>query len=84
MYLIEQLNEYSTQNPEFKPLFYDLLRTIIVQVVVQLLFSFNNPSVAFLNTTFIQTSIYLCVGVAVFWMIAYKFLLSQNLFKLDI
>ena len=84
MYLIDKINEYSTTYPEFKPLFYDLLRTITIQIVVQLLFSLNNPSVSFLNSTFIQTSIYLCVGVAVFWMIAYKFLLSQNLFKLDI
>jgi len=84
MYLIDKINEYSTTYPEFKPLFYDLLRTITIQIVVQLLFSLNNPSVSFLNSTFIQTSIYLCIGVATFWMVIYKFLLSQNSFKLDI
>jgi len=84
MYLIDKINEYSTTYPEFKPLFYDLLRTITIQLVVQLLFSLNNPSVSFLNSTFIQTSIYLCIGVATFWMVIYKFLLSQNSFKLDI
>ena len=84
MYLIDKMNEYSILYPEVKPLFYDLLRTITVQVVAQLLFSLNNPSVSFLNSTFVQTSVYLCVGVIAFWMVVYKFLLSQNSFKLDI
>ena len=84
MYLVDKMNEYSVIYPEFKPLFYDLLRTITIQVVAQLLFSLNNPSVSFLNSTFIQTSVYLCVGVTAFWMVVYKFLLSQNSFKLDI
>jgi len=84
MYLIDKMNEYSILYPEVKPLFYDLLRTITVQVVAQLLFSLNNPSVSFLNSTFVQTSVYLCVGVIAFWMVVYRFLLSQNSFKLDI
>ena len=84
MYLVDKMNEYSVIYPEFKPLFYDLLRTITIQVVAQLLFSLNNPSVSFLNSTFIQTSVYLCVGVTAFWMVVYKFLLSQNSLKLDI
>jgi len=84
MYLIDKMNEYSIIYPEVKPLFYDLLRTITIQVVAQLLFSLNNPSVSFLNSTFVQTSIYLCVGVIAFWMVVYRFLLYQNSFKLDI
>jgi hypothetical protein len=84
MYLVDKMNEYSVLYPEFKPLFYDLLRTITIQVVAQLLFSLNNPSISFLNSTFIQTSVYLCVGVTAFWMVVYKFLLSQNSLKLDI
>ena len=84
MYLIDQLNEYSILYPEVKPMFYDLLRTITVQLVTQLLFSINNPSVSFLNSTFVQTSIYLCTGVVAFWMVVYKFFISQNSIKLDI
>lgn len=84
MYLIDKLNEYSILYPEVKPMFYDLLRTITVQLVTQLLFSINNPSVSFLNSTFVQTSIYLCTGVVAFWMVVYKFFISQNLIKLDI
>jgi len=82
MYLIDKLNEYSILHPEFKPMFYDLLRTITIQVIAQLLFSANNPSVSFLNNTFLQTSLYLCIGVIVFWLIVYKILLSQNVFNL--
>ena len=37
-----------------------------------------------LNGTFVQTTFYLCIGVGAFWMVVYKFLLSQNAFKLDI
>ena len=84
MYLIDKLNEYSILYPEVKPMFYDLLRTITVQLVTQLLFSINNPSVSFLNSTFVQTSIYLCTGVVAFWMVVYKFFISQNSIKLDI
>ena len=84
MYLIDKVNEYSILYPEVKPMFYDLLRTITVQLVTQLLFSINNPSVSFLNSTFVQTSIYLCTGVVAFWMVVYKFFISQNSIKLDI
>lgn len=84
MSLLNKISEYSNFNPEFRPMFFDILRTVTVQVIVQLLFSINNPSVSFLNNTFIQTSIYLCIGVAVFWLIIYKAVLSYSVLKLNI
>ena len=84
MYLIDKINEYSILNPEFKIFFVDLVRTITIQIVAQLLFSINNPSVSFLNSTFLQTSTFLCVGVIAFWLIVYKILISYNLVKLNI
>ena len=84
MYLFDKLNEYSILHPEFKPMFYDIIRTNTIQVIAQLLFSANNPSVSFFNSTFIHTSLYLCIGVIVFWLIIYKLLLSQNVFELNI
>ncbi len=84
MYLIDKINEYSILNPEFKIFFVDLVRTITIQIVAQLLFSINNPSVSFLNSTFLQTSTFLCVGVIAFWLIVYKMLISYNLVKLNI
>ena len=84
MYIIDKFNQYSMLYPEIKPLFYDILRTITMQTVAQLLFSMNNPNVAFMNSTFIQTTLYLCIGVASFWMVVYKFLLSRNAFGINI
>ena len=84
MYLLDKLNEYSILHPEFKPMFYDVVRTITIQVIAQLLFSANNPSVSFFNNTFVQTSLYLCIGVIVFWLLVYKFLVTQNIFSLNI
>lgn len=84
MYLFDKLNEYSILRPEFKFMFYDIVRTVTIQIIAQFLFSMNNPSISFLNSTFIQTSIYLCIGVITFWLIIYKLLLSQNLIRINI
>ena len=80
MYLLDKINEYSMLHPEFRPMFYDVIRTITIQVIAQLLFSINNPSISFLNNTFIQSSLYLCIGVIVFWLIVYRLLISYNVF----
>ena len=82
MFIIDKMNQYSILYPEVKPLFYDILRIITMQTVAQMLFSVNNPSISFLNKTFIQTIIYLSIGVSVFWLIVYKFIINQNAFKL--
>ena len=84
MYLFDKLNEYCMVHPEIKPMFYDIVRTITIQIVAQLLFSMNNPAVSFFNNTFLQTSVYLCIGVIMFWLIVYKILLSQDIFRLNI
>ena len=41
MYLLDKINEYSMLHPEFRPMFYDVIRTITIQVIAQLLFSIN-------------------------------------------
>ena len=83
MNLFEKLNTYSLTNPEVKPLVYDILRTVTVQIVTQLLISSNSSSIAFLSETFIQTTLFLCIGVVSFWLVVYKFLIQTPL-KLDI
>ena len=83
MNLFDKLNNYSLTNPEVKPLVYDVLRTVTVQIVTQLLISSNSPSVSFLSETFIQTTLFLCIGVVSFWLVVYKFLIQTPL-KLDI
>tara|TARA_B100000963_G_C22574774_1_gene647839 strand:+ start:32 stop:283 length:252 start_codon:yes stop_codon:yes gene_type:complete len=82
MNLFDKLNNYSLTNPEVKPLVYDVLRTVTVQIVTQLLISSNSPSVSFLSETFIQTTLFLCIGVVAFWLVVYKFLIQTPL-KID-
>jgi len=84
MYIIDKINELSILNHEYKFMFYDLVRTITIQLIAQLLFSMNNPSIQLFNSTFIQTSLYLCVGVISFWLVVYKYLLSQKLKEISI
>jgi hypothetical protein len=76
---MDTLNISTLFMPESKPLIYDVIRTITIQIVTQLLFSISNPSVNFINKTFIQTTIYLTIGVCTFWMFVYKWLISTNL-----
>lgn len=84
MDIITKINEYSILNPEFKLLFIDILRTITIQIVVQSLVSINNPTIPLLSSNFLQTSIFLCIGVFAFWLVIYRILLSKNLIKLNI
>ena len=84
MYLLDKINEYSMLHPEFRPMFYDVIRTITIQVIAHLLFSINNPSISFFTSIFIESSIYLCIGVIIFWLIIYKLLLSHNVMVLNI
>ena len=72
MDLVTKIQEFSLTNPEAVPMIYDILLTLTLQFVVQLLFSMNNPSVPFLNSVFIQTTLFLCLGIMVFWLIVYK------------
>lgn len=72
MDIVAKINEFSSANPEAIPMIYDILRTITMQFVVQILFSMNNPSVPFISSVFIQTTLFLCLGIMVFWLIVYK------------
>ena len=74
MDLVTKFNEYASLNPEALPMIYDVMRTVTMQIVVQLLFSMNNPTVSVFNPTFIQTTLFLCLGIMIFWLVIYKFL----------
>ena len=58
---------------------YDIVRTVTVQVIVQILFTMNNPSVSLISTSFIQTTLFLILGIMVFWLVIYKFLSNNHL-----
>lgn len=71
--------EFIETNEESLPMIYDIIRTITVQIIVQILFTMNNPSVSLMSITFIQTTLFLILGLMVFWLIIYKFISTNYL-----
>ena len=49
--------DFIETNDESLPMIYDMIRTITIQVIVQVLFTMNNPSVSIMSITFIQLSL---------------------------
>lgn len=77
MEIIDGLIKKNRTNPEITPLVYDILRTLTMQFVVQFMFYINNPNISLLSPIFIQTTVFLIIGIIVFWLIVYK-LFSQS------
>ena len=71
------IHEFINTNEESLPMIYDIIRTITIQLIVQILFTMNNPSVSLFSTTFIQTTLFLILGVILFWLVIYKFISSN-------
>ena len=61
------------KNPEVKYMVYDISRLLTLQIFTQFMISMNNTSVSFLSGTFIQTTLFLCLGIMIFWLVIYKF-----------
>ena len=74
--------EFIETNEESLPMIYDIIRTITVQIIVQILFTMNNPSVSLMSITFIQTTLFLILGVIIFWLIAYKLISNNKIFNI--
>jgi hypothetical protein len=68
------INDFIETNEESLPMFYDIIRTVTIQLIVQILFTMNNPSISLMSTTFIQTTLFLILGIMVFWLVIYKFI----------
>lgn len=60
---------------------YDILRTLTMQIVVQVLVVSNNKGISFLSSQFIQVTLFLILGTMVFWMIVYKGLSKNNIIE---
>lgn len=58
---------------EIKPMIFDILRLVTMQVVTQLLVSVNTPKKKFFTMEFIQVTLFLILSLMVFWMVVYKF-----------
>lgn len=61
---------------EYLPMVNDLIRMSIIQLVAQLLFSITS-SEKFFSTIFLQTFIYLLIGIAVYWLIIRKIVIVR-------
>ena len=51
---------------------YDILRLIIMQLIAQASFSMLHSNVSLLNPVFIQTIVFLTLGLIIFWFFIYK------------
>jgi len=60
---------------------YDILRTLTMQLVVQGLVVANNSGMSFISMEFIQVTLFLILGIIVFWMIVYKYLSKNNIIE---
>ena len=66
---------------EIKPMIFDILRLITMQVLVQFLVSVNNPKVSFFTTEFLQVTLFLTLSLMVFWMVVYKYFNKNNIIE---
>lgn len=78
MIILEKIKELTNDSPEKLVLTYDIIRTIIVQFIVQLLFSVNDKSIQLLSPIFLQTTFYLCAGIIFFWMAIYRLFINYD------
>lgn len=68
-HILSNINNHN----ELYPMIYDILRTLTMQFIVQfLVVSSSNTSLTFFDPIFIQITLFLILGVMVFWMIVYK------------
>jgi ABC-type sulfate transport system permease component len=51
---------------------YDVLRLLAMQLIAQFSFSMFHSNIKFLNPVFIQTTLFLIIGLLVFWFLVYK------------
>ena len=66
-------------NDEIKPMIFDVLRLLTMQVVTQILVSANNKNVSFFSWDFLQVTLFLILSLMVFWMVVYKFFKKNNI-----
>jgi hypothetical protein len=59
---------------EIKPMIFDIIRLLTMQIITQFLISMNSSTSSFFTTEFLQITLFLVLSLMVFWMIVYKFL----------
>ena len=69
---VTKLKTFNDENKEMIPMIYDILRTITIQIVAQFMYVMNNPNESFFTSNFILTTLFICLGIMVFWLIIFK------------
>ncbi len=69
---VSKLKTFNDENKEMIPMVYDILRTITIQIVAQFMYVMNNPNESFFTSNFILTTLFICLGIMVFWLIIFK------------
>jgi hypothetical protein len=61
---------------EYIPLVNDLIRMSVIHIVTQLLFNISNGE-SFMKTEFIQTVLFVLLGICVYWLIIRKIVILE-------
>jgi len=56
----------------------DTIRMLVIQVVVQILFVLRNPEIDFLSNIFIENTLFIILGVMVYWLIFNHIIVFKN------
>ena len=56
----------------------DTIRMLVIQVVVQILFVLRNPEVDLLSNIFIENTLFIILGVIVYWLLFNHVIVFKN------
>ena len=61
----------------------DTIRMLVIQVVVQILFVLRNPEVDLLSNIFIENTLFIILGVMVYWLLFNHVIVFKNKDKVN-
>lgn len=61
----------------------DTIRMLVIQVVVQVLFVLRNPEVDLLSNIFIENTLFIILGVMVYWLLFNQVIVFKNKYKVN-
>uniref|UniRef100_A0A6C0CG27 Uncharacterized protein n=1 Tax=viral metagenome TaxID=1070528 RepID=A0A6C0CG27_9ZZZZ len=61
----------------------DTIRMLVIQVVVQVLFVLRNPEVELLSNIFIENTLFIILGVMVYWLLFNYVIVLKNKDKVN-
>ena len=61
----------------------DTIRMLVIQVVVQILFVLRNPEIDLLSNIFIENTLFIILGVIVYWLLFNHVIVFKNKDKVN-